>query len=241
MKTMAMLALSLLALSASASETCRILREEAEVPARVWRGALAGDCDARSAYAGGLPQVDAYRALIHQEGYETDPTALIREFVKFFSGHESLAYNAQLMLDPAIAEIRPMAQVEALFLEKLYAMKPDGMKALGEYSAYVGTAPNGQMEFLWAGGESMGSAPGPTALKPYLEQMIAQGLAPLYHVHNHPFIFGQRSWHGGTILPSDADVNSWKSSRDRFRTEEARITNGFDTSAVKSDKFSRFR
>ncbi len=66
-----------------------------------------------------------------------------------------------------------------------------------------------------------------------------QGCKLVVHLHNHPFDFENHYGDiSGTVIPSGADMDTYRNIRERSGLEEARITNGFNTLRLDSAEFS---
>ncbi|NMO15218.1 hypothetical protein HPC49_01440 [Pyxidicoccus fallax] len=80
---------------------------------------------------------------------------------------------------------------------------------------------------------------------------VAQGFAPVAHLHNHPFMFdrvpGDRMWTtpetvndvGGGIAPSLTDVQAYRQMRESFGLQGAWVTNGLETGRYTATDFDR--
>ncbi|WP_157231831.1 hypothetical protein [Hyalangium minutum] len=80
---------------------------------------------------------------------------------------------------------------------------------------------------------------------------VAQGFAPVAHLHNHPFMFdrkpGDRTWAtedtlqdiAGALSPSLTDVQAYRGMREHFGLQGAWVTNGLDTSRFSAADFDR--
>lgn len=75
---------------------------------------------------------------------------------------------------------------------------------------------------------------------PQIEELLKNGWQLFSMLHNHPFLFNNPLGdYSGVTMPGDPDVISFREYKERFRLQNAWITNGFDSIELKSEEFER--
>jgi hypothetical protein len=74
-------------------------------------------------------------------------------------------------------------------------------------------------------------------LMPFVEADVADGWELRAHMHSHPLSPDGQYDIAGTVLPSSADIQTYRRLRDELGLQEAWITNGIHSARYGADEF----
>ena len=197
-----------------------------------------------------LPALRDYRVWIGAQLGDTDPRALLRRQVAYWSAQPDTANrreadNGRALLDGIAGTLRPIGCLEALLLDQQaarfpMATRPTELQALVLRREATAREPARLRVYVAAS-----SAPWPPKLDPVMDSIAGDrrdGWRVHAHLHNHPFYLERRATDiAGANAPSLSDVQVYRHLQTSLGLQQAWITNGFTTAVVSARDFARLQ
>jgi len=190
----------------------------------------------------------------------TQQTQLLQDQLEITQqlGMQSMESRINLLLNQKIGKIQPANCLEQyLFYKHISTFNPSVFPA--EFSAYILRSKKDlkhiRIYFSFGDGHTFESSPdwsddiknsllsSPPQNMPVLQAAFTDiantsewSFEALFHSHPFMFMFPQAHT-GGTVLPSDADIQGWIPLRDQYLMKSAWITNGLSTIKIPASQF----
>jgi len=164
----------------------------------------------------------------------TSQSELIDIQRKSFVGYPNMQRRFDLVISGQAGAIERATCLENLLIAEHTARFP--LKQYpSEFMAFVlrDATYGSRLRIYFSSGDGKSTNYGPPVsieILSAVERDIEQGWIVLFHLHNHPFMLNALpDFLGGTVVPSDGDLQAYELWSQIYFLREARITNGFST------------
>lgn len=167
---------------------------------------------------------------------DVDQTAILTHQMQYVT--QGNLKNSKLIRDGDVGQIRKINCIESLLFE-YQAQRSPMLEKPSEFLAYflVRDRPQGKnirILYYTINQPGIGSL---SVSHANLRKFVTEGWKVKMSLHNHNFDMTKPNYLGG-VAPSSSDVQAYLGEKLEFQLEFALITNGFDTSVIRSSEFA---
>lgn len=183
----------------------------------------------------------AYNYVAHfkntiQKRTKTDFAFLLSKQKPFFKNFPEEIQRFDKALSKSVGRVRGASCLESFLLDNHLRT----FSSETEYSAYVLTRPDEQNAIVVIYTQIKNGTISDQVVTNLVDGYRRQGWNVDSHIHNHPFFF--KNPYGdiaGTILPSSADLTSYREMSDSVKLRSAIVTNGFESYILYRNEFDK--
>lgn len=172
-----------------------------------------------------------------QEKTDTSYKALLNKQKVFYKNVPGDAERYDKIITGKVGRVRTASCLESFLLDNHLRT----FSSATEYSAFILTKPEEANAIVIFYTQTKDGTVAEPVITNLVEKYRLQGWNLESHLHNHPFSFDNPYGDiAGTIIPSPADVSSYKNMNESSKLRTAIITNGFDSFIMYRNEFAGF-